>query len=268
LTLARAPVAAAQRRFSDGIAWVPTSEQSFLGVLRGVGGTARRVTGVVQNGSLPIYIAVIMLVGVVVPLIPIATEWEGFPQLVEEPAHAALVAIMLSAAIGACVTRHRIAAVLMLSAVGYAMSALYVVQGAPDLALTQFSIETLSTVLFVLVLRFLPRTWDHRPPAFATPTRILASVVVGVGIFVFAIVSSQARSDISGPPTSEVMIESSLPKGKGANVVNVILVDFRGWDTMGEITVLSVAAIGAVSLARGGRRRDDHDASVFEEIVE
>ncbi len=64
------------------------------------------------------------------------------------------------------------------------------------------------------------------------------------------------------------MIEGSQPLGKGSNVVNVILVDFRGWDTMGEITVLLVAAVGAVSLAHAGRRRSDRSAPVFEEIVE
>ncbi len=160
----------------------PSGDRAFLGVLRGIGVTARRVTGVVQNGSLPIYLAVIMLVGVVVPLIPIATDWDGLPRLVEHPAHVALVAIMLSAALGACMVSHRIAAVLMLGAVGYSMSALYVVQGAPDLALTQFAIETLSTVLFVLVLRFLPRSWTHAGRRRAAlPLRIAVSLVVGVG---------------------------------------------------------------------------------------
>ena len=268
ITWFRSPVAAVQRRFSDATHFVPSGDRAFIGVLRAIGVTARRVTGVVQNGSLPIYIAVIMLVGVVVPLIPIATDWDGLPQLVEQPGHVALVGIMLSAALGACIVNHRIAAVLMLGAVGYTMSALYVVQGAPDLALTQFSIETLSTVLFVLVLRFLPRTWAHRPPALGRPTRIAVSLVVGIGIFVFAIVASQARSDVEGPSTAAAMIEGSKPLGKGSNVVNVILVDFRGWDTMGEITVLLVAAVGAVSLARAGRKRSDRDAPVFEEIVE
>jgi len=268
ITWFRSPVADVQRRFSDAAHVVPTGDRAFLGVLRGIGVTARRVTGVVQNGSLPIYIGVIMLVGVVLPLIPIATDWDGLPRLVERPAHVALVAIMLSAALGACMISHRIAAVLMLSAVGYSMSALYVVQGAPDLALTQFAIETLSTVLFVLVLRFLPRSWTPRPAARGLPLRIAVSLVVGVGIFVFAIVSSQARSDVEGPSTAAAMIEGSQPLGKGSNVVNVILVDFRGWDTMGEITVLLVAAVGAVSLARAGRRRSDRSAPVFEEIVE
>jgi multicomponent Na+:H+ antiporter subunit A len=98
--------------------------------------------------------------------------------------------------------------------------------------------------------------------------RVAVAGAVGVAVFVFALSASNARSDVDEPSMSEVMIENSLPKGKGSNVVNVILVDFRGWDTMGEITVLLVAAIGAVSLARPGRRRDDPDAPVFEEIVD
>jgi multicomponent Na+:H+ antiporter subunit A len=268
ITWFRGPVAGAQRRFSDATHVVPTGDRAFLGVLRAIGITARRVTGVVQNGSLPIYLGVIMLVAVVVPLIPMATEWDGMPPLIDHPAHVALVAVMLSAALGACMVHHRIAAVLMLGAVGYTMAALYVVLGAPDLALTQFSIETLSTVLFVLVLRFLPRTWTPAPAARGRPARIAVSLVVGVGIFVFAIVSSQARSDVEGPSTAASMIEGSVPLGKGSNVVNVILVDFRGWDTVGEIAVLVVAAVGAVSLARTGRRRSDRAAPVFEELVE
>jgi hypothetical protein len=92
-------------------------------------------------------------------------------------------------------------------------------------------------------------------------------VFVGVSVFVFALVASGARSDVAGPQQSEIMVENSLTKGKGSNVVNVILVDFRGWDTMGEITVLLVAAAGAVSLARGGRRRDELGPT-FEEIFD
>ena len=268
ITWFRSPVADAQRRFSAAMHVVPTGDRAFLGVLRGIGVTARRVTGVVQNGSLPIYLGVIMLVGVVVPLIPIATDWDGLPRMVEHPAHVALVSVMLSAALGACIVGQRIAAVLMLGAVGYTMAALYVVLGAPDLALTQFAIETLTTVLFVLVLRFLPRSWGHRPPSLGQPIRVAVSLVVGVGVFVFAIVSSQARSGVDGPSTAAAMIEGSEPLGKGSNVVNVILVDFRGWDTMGEIAVLLVAAVGVVSLARAGRRRSDRSAPVFEEIVD
>ncbi len=268
LTVMRGPVADVQARASAGLRPVPSSEQGYLAVLRAVSVVATRVTATVQNGSLPIYLAIIVLTVTIVPLTAFASELGELPQFVETPAHIALVGIMVAAGLGACIVRHRIAAALMLGAVGYAMAGLYVVQGAPDLALTQFSIETLSTVLFVLVLRFLPRSWRHRAPAIAAPMRIVVAGAVGVAVFVFALSASNARSDVDEPSMSEVMIENSLPKGKGSNVVNVILVDFRGWDTMGEITVLLVAAIGAVSLARPGRRRDEPDAPVFEEILD
>jgi multicomponent Na+:H+ antiporter subunit A len=247
---------------------VPTGEQSFLGILRAIGVAATRTTATLQSGSLPIYLAVIVLVVTMVPLAGFVSELDGLPQLVETPTHIAIVAVMIGGALGASIIRHRIAAALMLGSVGFAMSGLYVAQGAPDLALTQFSIETLSTVLFVLVLRFLPRSWRHRSPVVATPLRIIVSVAVGAAVFVFALSASGARSDVSGPQMSDVMVDSSLPDGKGRNVVNVILVDFRGWDTLGEITVLLVAAVGAVSLARPGRRRSDVEAPVFEEIVD
>lgn len=267
LTVFGGPVAEAQRRASRAIRVVPSGEQGYLAVLRAINFSASRITATVQNGSLPIYIAVIVLTVTLLPAASFASEIGSLPEWVEEPAHVVLVAIIVAAAIGASVVRHRIAAVLMLGGVGYAMAGLYVSRGAPDLALTQFSIETLSTVLFVLVLRFLPRSWRHSAPAIAAPMRIAVAAAVGVAIFVFALSASNSRSAVDEPSMSEVMVEQSLPKGKGHNVVNVILVDFRGWDTMGEITVLLVAAIGAVSLARPGRKRTDA-APVFEEIVE
>lgn len=268
LAVMRTWVAQVQRRGSRALGFLPTADDSFLGILRSISVTSRRVTAVVQNGSLPIYIAIIVLTVTLVPLTGFATELDSLPPFVEQRVHIGFVALIVAAALGASIVRHRIAAALMLGAVGYSMAGLYVTQGAPDLALTQFSIETLSTVLFVLVLRFLPRSWRHQAPAIAAPMRIAVAGAVGIAIFVFALSASNARSDVSGPQMSESMVAEALPEAKGRNVVNVILVDFRGWDTMGEITVLLVAAAGAVSLARAGRRGDDADAPVFEEILE
>jgi multicomponent Na+:H+ antiporter subunit A len=268
LTVFRDRVARVQRRVGEVIRPLPSGEQGYLGLLRGISVIANRVTATVQNGSLPIYIAIIIVTVTLIPAAAFVTEIGPIPQWVEEPVHVVLVAVMVACALGASIVRHRIAAALMLGGVGYAMAGLYVARGAPDLALTQFSIETLSTVLFVLVLRFLPRSWRHRAPSIATPMRIVVAAAVGVAIFVFALSASNARSSVDEPSMSEVMVEQSLPKGKGRNVVNVILVDFRGWDTMGEITVLLVAAVGAVSLARPGRRRTDDEAPVFEEILD
>jgi multisubunit Na+/H+ antiporter MnhB subunit len=73
------------------------------------------------------------------------------------------------------------------------------------------------------------------------------------------LVSTQSRT---APPASQAYLERSLPEGGGSNVVNVILVDFRGFDTLGEITVLASAAIGAVALARAGRRHAERDSEV------
>ena len=268
LTVLRGPVADVQRRASVAIRRIPSSEQGYLGVLRAISATANRVTATLQNGSLPIYVAIIVLTVTLVPMASFASELGALPKWVEAPVHVVLVAVIVAAALGASIVRHRIAAALMLGGVGYAMAGLYVARGAPDLALTQFSIETLSTVLFVLVLRFLPRSWRHRAPSIAAPMRIAVAGAVGAAIFVFALSSANARSSVDEPSMSEVMVENSYEEGGGRNVVNVILVDFRGWDTMGEITVLAVAAVGAVSMARAGRRRADADAPVFEEILD
>jgi multicomponent Na+:H+ antiporter subunit A len=158
----------------------------------------------------------------------------------------------------------------MLGAVGYGMAALFLVQGAPDLALTQFAVETLATVLFVLVLRFLPSLWFDRGSAIARSIRLTVSLVAGAAVFVMAIVAAGARPNVAAPNISDEMIVRSAPEAKGNNVVNVILVDFRGLDTLGEITVVVVAALGAVSLARIGHRarRRSRDGRQSAPVVE
>jgi multicomponent Na+:H+ antiporter subunit A len=103
----------------------------------------------------------------------------------------------------------------------------------------------------VLVLRRLPDRFERRSTPLTRTLRIAISVSVAVFVFTFAVI---ARGSRTAEPVSTQMIEQSLSEGKGRNVVNVILVDFRGFDTLGEITVLAAAAIGAVALARAGRR--------------
>jgi multicomponent Na+:H+ antiporter subunit A len=107
-------------------------------------------------------------------------------------------------------------------------------------------------VLFVLVLRRLPDGFERARDMGSRAIRVIVAVTVGAAVFAFAIFSASERS---ARPVADEMIARSLPDGHGRNVVNVILVDFRGMDTMGEITVLAAAAIGAVALARAGRGR-------------
>jgi multicomponent Na+:H+ antiporter subunit A len=154
-------------------------------------------------------------------------------------------------ALAASAVHRRFSAALLLGATGYAMAGLFVVQGGADLALTQVAIETLTTVLFVLVLRRLPDRFESRATARGRAVRLTVAAAVGVTVFLFAITAGGNRT---AEPVSGEMVERAVPDGEGRNVVNVILVDFRGIDTVGEITVLAAAAIGAVALARAGRR--------------
>ena len=203
---------------------------------------------------MPFYSGVILLTATLAPGIALLTSaaWGGWPEMVDAPAHVPIAALIVGAALGAAVVRHRLAAVVFLGVVGYGMTGLFVIEGAPDLALTQVTVETLSTVLFVLVLRVLPPRFGPTR-AVGRPFRIVVAAGVGCMVFAFALLASGNRT---APPVSQEMIDRALPDGGGRNVVNVILVDFRGWDTMGEITVLTVAAVGAVALARApGRGR-------------
>ena len=128
---------------------------------------------------------------------------------------------------------------------------LFVVLGAPDLALTQVACETLSVVVFLLVLRMLPERFEHSTPAVRVVPRLVLSVAVGlfcVGLTVAAAGSRTAN------PVSDEMVDRARPDGHGNNVVNVVLVDIRGMDTLGEVTVLVTAGIGVAALARAGRR--------------
>lgn len=221
------------------------------------------VTTVTQPGALPTYLGAILATAAAVPLALLFTGgwWPGWPDGVETRSHLVVAAALLGFAVAAAAVRRRFSAALFLGMTGYAMAGLFVVQGAPDLALTQVAIETLTTVLFVLVLRRLPDRFElaatearRRRSSLATLRQSLRVLVaLGVAAFVFAMTLAVGAQD---PPTtaSDTMITDAYDEADGRNVVNVILVDFRGFDTLGEITVLTVGAIGTVALARAGRR--------------
>jgi multicomponent Na+:H+ antiporter subunit A len=208
---------------------------------------------VVQSGSLPIYTGVILATAALSSgtALLVGRTWGRWPP-VGSLSEAAVASILLVAALGAAIVRRRFAAALFLSVTGYSMAGLFVLSGAPDLALTQAAIETLSTVVFVLVLARLPERFERQSSRRRRILRLSIAAGVGAAVFSFAIIAAGHR--LPGP-VSQDMVARSLPDGHGRNVVNVILVDFRGFDTLGEITVLGVASIGAVALARVGRRR-------------
>jgi multicomponent Na+:H+ antiporter subunit A len=233
---------------------VTSADRVYDSLVKGLSRRAADATGLMQSGSLPVYLTVILLTVVTVPAAALVLDprWPQALVLAHTPLQAFVGAVAVVAAIVACRQRRRFSAVVLLGVVGYAMAGLFVIHGAPDLALTQLVIETLLVVVFMLVLRRLP---DEFPPRTRQSSLVAASValVVAAFVFVFSLLSTASRSS---PPVSDAYLERAQPEAGGRNVVNVVLVDFRGLDTLGEITVLAVAAVGVVMLVRGRRHED------------
>ena len=143
--------------------------------------------------------------------------------------------------------RQRLLSLLLISGVGLMISLLFVRYSAPDLALTQLSVEVVTVVLLMLALYFLP----HKSVKSSAPTRVLKDLLLSAALG--AVVASLAYAMMTTPVDSiaQYFLDNAKTGGGGTNVVNVILVDFRGFDTFGEITVLGIAAIGIYKLLTG-----------------
>ena len=157
---------------------------------------------------------------------------------------------LLAAAIGTVLLhRQRLVALLLLSVVGLIVSLAFVKFSAPDLALTQLSVEVVTIVLLLLALYFLPAQSPVESSAGRRTRDILLAGTAGLGAGALAwAVLTRPYETIAG-----YFLANSVPGGGGTNVVNVILVDFRGFDTLGEITVLAIAAIGIYAMLEGLR---------------
>lgn len=225
----------------------PSAVHVYAKTLTGLNNLADRVTALLQGGSLPVYLAIIMATTVLVPGYWLVRHWIPVSGLTfaESPVQAVTVGLVAIAAFAAILTTRRLAAVLFFGAVGYGVAVLFVIQGAPDLALTQLLIETLILTFFILVLRMLPPTFEVVGSRIRQVTRLTISIAVGVFAGAFALMAAAGRQ---APSFAEEFVEASVPEGGGANVVNVILTDFRALDTLGEITVLVVVALGVMAL--------------------
>ncbi|PPI53206.1 Na+/H+ antiporter subunit A [Rathayibacter toxicus] len=232
------------------------SAEGYWATVRRLDRVASTVTEVVQRGSLPRYLTVIFAVFVLSAgsAAVCARNWPDKVVLWESPGQLAITAVMILAAVLCAITRNRAAAVLLASAGGYGMVVLFAVQGAPDLALTQALIETVTLVVFVLVLRRLPTRIAHKHQ----PTQRLLRATIGIAVgAVMALVATIALNARTATPVSIDFPRLAYEEGKGRNIINVLLVDIRAWDTMGEISVLVVVATGVASLiflsSRAGR---------------
>lgn len=229
---------------------MPSWSDGFEAALAGTARVADRVTAVIQNGSLPLYLGVILAVTVAMPLWQLGGWGESPADLVvaESWLQGAVAVGVAFAATATAVLGQRFAAALAVGAVGYGIAVLFVMQGATDLALTQFLIETLTVVALVLVLRHLPETFPEVRWRAGRAARLIISAAVGATVVALALAAGAARIE---RPISDVHTERALTDGGGRNVVNVILTDFRALDTLGEIIVLGVGALGVSSITRG-----------------
>ena len=150
--------------------------------------------------------------------------------------------------------RTRLGAIISLGVVGVSVTLFYIFFSAPDLALTQLLIEVLTVVLLVLVFTKLPP--DTRPPMqrHKQVRNVLVALAAGAFGFFLVLFNSSVVMQ-AGQAIGGYFLENAVPGGHGANVVNVILVDFRAFDTMGEITVLAIAALGGYALLNAPRVR-------------
>ncbi|SKA38958.1 multisubunit sodium/proton antiporter, MrpA subunit (TC 2.A.63.1)/multisubunit sodium/proton antiporter, MrpB subunit (TC 2.A.63.1) [Marinactinospora thermotolerans DSM 45154] len=234
---------------------LPDPNRIYRRVLAAVDTLAIQVTGITQRGSLPVYLGTTLVVLVVLSGVPILTgrlwEIEAPPvRLWDSPIQFVPAAVTVIAAVGVLFVRRRLFAVVLVGVTGYGAATLFMFQGAPDLALTQFLVETVSLVVFVLVLRRLPTRFTT--PVLRGRRRINLLIGAATGTLVavmayFALAGRRAETISSGYP-------AAAEEAGGKNIISTILVDLRAWDTMGEISVLAVAAAGVASLMFVRRR--------------
>ena len=217
--------------------------------LLGLNRLAWQQTRVLQNGKLRHYLLIVLtasvaLVGVTLVTrgrLVMATDWQGL-QFYD----VGLVLLITLAAVAAASAGSRLAAIAALGVVGIGVALVFVLFGAPDVAMTLFLVETLTVIVFVLVFYHLPQyRVEHGRVSQLRDLAVAASV--GTLMTAMVLIISDARYHRS---ISQYFGERSVPEAHGRNVVNVILVDFRGLDTLGEITVLAAAGIGVFALLK------------------
>jgi multicomponent Na+:H+ antiporter subunit A len=238
------------RRLPGPGAWGPARAYELC--LAGLLTLAAWQTRVLQNGRLRLYLLTTVAATVTLVGFTLATRagLRLVPGQVQALPRDLVVAALVLAAVGVALrSGSRLVAIVAMGVVGYGVALIFVQFGAPDLAMTQFSIETMTVVLFVLVF--------HRLPLFSLlagrKRRLLdALVALGTGA-IMTLLTLVVLTERQGSRLAGFFAEQSLPAAHGRNLVNVILVDFRAIDTLGEIAVLALAGTGVLALLRLGR---------------
>jgi multicomponent Na+:H+ antiporter subunit A len=231
--------------------WRPAvgTEQLYSGAVKALQAVSHVIAPPLHSGSLRSYVMVIVVASSVLvgAALLSAPGVIALPSDIRVAPHELLiVGVIIAGALSAALARSTMAAVLSLGVVGYAVATTFLLFGAPDLAMTQFSVETLTVLIYVLVFRHFrnlgglsPRLVRYRDAAIAGGIGAL------VGGLVLAVSTTHTAARLR-----EYFAEAGPTLAHGRNIVNVILVDFRAFDTMGEITVIATAAIGVRALLR------------------
>ena len=224
----------------------------FLALQQGGLQAARALTGALQNGRLQRYLMLLVLMALAAGTWPFLRQaGGGLPALHLQgltPGVAAVGLIGIAATLATVAAhRQRLLALVLVGGVGLVVCLVFVWFSAPDLALTQLLVEVVTVVLMMLALRWLPATGPREPArGRALRDAVLAGAAgLGVAALVWQVLARPSRS------ISDYFLATTLPLGGGANAVNVIIVDYRGFDTLGEITVLVIAALVMHGLLSG-----------------
>ena len=226
----------------------PEAKTLFEDGVAAVIALSRRATDALQNGSLQRYLAFMIGAALVVGYAGFfgATHQPGGRATLPASPLAIIGWLLLVAACGAVVLYHRqrLLALVLIGVVGLIVSVGFLYLSAPDLALTQLSVEVVTIILLLLALNFLPKTTPAESGGGRKARDGLLAVLSGLGTggAVWAVMTRDFQS------ISQFHLENSYSGGGGTNVVNVILVDFRGFDTFGEIIVLGIAALAIYAL--------------------
>ncbi len=208
---------------------------------------SEQLTGRLENGSLQRYMLLLVISALVVGAVPFLLSPPHSAAVLSPVGVGELVtgAVLILAAVATAVLhRQRLLAVILSGVVGLAVALAFVRLAAPDLALTQLLIEVVTVILVLLAMYFLPQSM----PADSSPGRRLRDLIVAILVGLGGAGLTWVLITRPFETLSRYYLEMSVPGGGGYNVVNVILVDFRGFDTLGEATVLTIAALAIYAL--------------------
>ena len=231
--------------------WNRGMESLYHVLLEGLVKWAELQTRWIMYGGLRRYLTWILLVIGTAPCIALVLRQQVImPELAPalQFTEWVLVAVIATAALVATWAKGRLTAVAAIGVVGFTIALLFEILSAPDLAITQLMVETLFVVIVVLVLYHLPTLRETRPLSLGqTILNLAVAAIMGTSV---CLLLWNAISQPMSTHVSDYYAAQSVPKAYGQNIVNVVLVDFRATDTMGEITVLAVAAIGVFTLLK------------------